>query len=531
MLHTKNDSAALRYSIGTIGLLGSGVLLAVSALMNYRFGYTLGRTPEDGHIYGMAAMAADSLKACVPFIIFAAWRSRVMPVFWGSLVVWMVMLTFGLAGAAGHAALNRLDTASNRVGAATSYQDARTELKSARLDRGFIPPHRPEATVRAEMEKHKTNRAWTQSSECSEATGKSQRDYCSQYHTLNAELGYAMQAAKLDARIEKLTAKSDQIGSHGGVQSEADPQASVLSKLTTLDIPTTQIVLILLIVAVLEVGGGFGPYVSLSYIFPRKPHEELEQKAEAPALAGTEVVTALEPVPEPKALPAPLIPELPAVRVSAPDPIPALEPETIAIPPRLILLPGADLWLASMNFALKPPRSGELGEWPSHTQAAKCFACWLRAYGLEGPYSHNQIVDLWGRCCTAYHKQQLIWNQFKGSLEKVRGVEWKKVRLDGKETPRPMRWFISTPEAIAADIKRFAKSAPDPKQEAAPDPGHRPLASLPVAAANDNRKRAVPAWIELQTIESRQMKFMATQNSMRSRKQRGSRVNRMARAA
>ena len=65
-----------RHVLGVLGVIAAGVLLAVSAMMNYRFGYSLGKTPSDGHIYGLASAAADCFKALVPFFFFAAWRNR-----------------------------------------------------------------------------------------------------------------------------------------------------------------------------------------------------------------------------------------------------------------------------------------------------------------------------------------------------------------------------------------------------------------------------------------------------------------------
>jgi hypothetical protein len=44
--------------------------------MNYRFGFSLGKTAVDGQIYGLASAAADCFKALVPFFFFAALRNR-----------------------------------------------------------------------------------------------------------------------------------------------------------------------------------------------------------------------------------------------------------------------------------------------------------------------------------------------------------------------------------------------------------------------------------------------------------------------
>ena len=66
----------MRHALGVLGVLAAGVLLAVSAAMNYRFGYSLGKTELDGTIYGAASAAADCMKALVPFFFFAAIRNK-----------------------------------------------------------------------------------------------------------------------------------------------------------------------------------------------------------------------------------------------------------------------------------------------------------------------------------------------------------------------------------------------------------------------------------------------------------------------
>src|SRR5262245_38286163 len=65
-----------RHFLGVLGVVAAGILLAVSAAMNYRFGFSLGKTAMDGQIYGLASAAADCFKALVPFFFFAAVRNR-----------------------------------------------------------------------------------------------------------------------------------------------------------------------------------------------------------------------------------------------------------------------------------------------------------------------------------------------------------------------------------------------------------------------------------------------------------------------
>ena len=66
----------LRHALGVLGVMAAGVLLAVSAAMNWQFGFSLGRTEFDGQLLGAASAAADCLKALIPFFFFAAIRNK-----------------------------------------------------------------------------------------------------------------------------------------------------------------------------------------------------------------------------------------------------------------------------------------------------------------------------------------------------------------------------------------------------------------------------------------------------------------------
>jgi hypothetical protein len=64
----------MRHLLGALGVLAASVLLAVSAALNWSFGYSLGSTEFDGMILGAASVAADCFKALMPFFFFAAYR-------------------------------------------------------------------------------------------------------------------------------------------------------------------------------------------------------------------------------------------------------------------------------------------------------------------------------------------------------------------------------------------------------------------------------------------------------------------------
>lgn len=258
----------MRHLLGVLGVLAAGVLLAVSAAMNWRFGYSLGKTELDGHIYGAASAAADCFKALVPFFLFAAVRNRMWSQAIASAVVWIVVTAFSLTSALGHAALNRLDTAGQRAVEAQTYKDARADLKRAQDQLSWIPQHRPAATVQNDVDGLKNQRAWGWTKGCTEVNSKFNREFCQQHSALLSELASAQEAAKLETRIADVSARIGHKAS-GTVMAEADPQAAVLAKLAGTFYPGVkvedmQLALTLFIAILLEIGSGFGMYVAFS---------------------------------------------------------------------------------------------------------------------------------------------------------------------------------------------------------------------------------------------------------------------------
>lgn len=261
----------MRHVLGVLGVVAAAVLLAVSAAMNWRFGYSLGKTEMDGLIYGAASAAADCFKALVPFFFFAAIRNRMWSQAAASALVWVVVLAYSLTSALGHAALNRLDTAGQRAAQAQSYQDLRSDLKHAEDQLSWTPQHRPAATVQAELDGLKTQRLWNLSASCSDIKGKQSRDFCQQVHGLEAERASAEKADLLVQQISAVKAKIANANGQNGstVMSEADPQAAVLAKLAAFlgfgfKVEDVQTTLAIFVALLLEVGSGFGMYVAFS---------------------------------------------------------------------------------------------------------------------------------------------------------------------------------------------------------------------------------------------------------------------------
>ncbi len=287
----------MRHALGVLGVLAAGVLLAVSAAMNWRFGFSLGRTEFDGQIYGAASAAADCMKALVPFFFFAALRTKMWSQAAASALVWVVVMAYSLTSALGHAALNRLDTAGQRAATVQTYKDHRADLARAQEQLSWIPQHRPAQAVQSDIASLKAEKAWRWTKGCTKVTGPKGRSYCHKYHGFTAELASAQQESVLEARIADTQAKLSQ--SEGvTVMSEADPQAAVLAKLASVMMPSVKVedvqtALTVFIALLLEVGSAFGMYVAFSQwrLYDR-------EAPAAPEIVPVSSAAAAEPAPK-----------------------------------------------------------------------------------------------------------------------------------------------------------------------------------------------------------------------------------------
>ena len=278
----------MRHVLGILGVVAAGILLAVSAAMNYRFGFSLGKTAIDGQIYWLASAAADCFKALVPFFFFAALRNRMWSQALAAALVWTVVTGYSMTSALGHAALNRLDTSGKRAVEAATYADLRADSKRAQEQLGWIPQHRPADTVQSDLNGLKGQRAWTNTAGCTDVTGRSNRDFCQQFHKLTAELASAQEAQKLETRIAEIGGRLAKTAG-GTALAEADPQASVLAKLSGLNVEMVQTGLTLFVALLIEIGSGFGMYVAFAHW---RIHAEPVPRAPAQTFAAARLAEA-----------------------------------------------------------------------------------------------------------------------------------------------------------------------------------------------------------------------------------------------
>ncbi len=288
----------MKYALGLLGVAAAGTLLFVSAAMNWRFGFSLGKSEFDAQIYGAASAAADGLKALLPFFIMWAVRQRSWMQAASGVLVWLVCTSYSLTSSLGFSAINRAETLGERTIVATQYKTLTADLKTAKEKLAFTPQHRSVGAVQASLDAGlntsiKTRKGRKSVAELTENCTLSNftaSKHCPKIQRLRSELASAQQSEKLESKIASLESKLEKV-STGAAIAGSDPQSELLTKLTGIKRAHIETALIVLVSMLVEIGSGLGFFVVLGDKNTRTAKKKAKQVASTKAEA-TPVVTA-----------------------------------------------------------------------------------------------------------------------------------------------------------------------------------------------------------------------------------------------
>ena len=267
----------MQTSLSILGISAALVMCVVSAAMNYLFLSSLGKTPVEGQVLGAASAAADVLKALLPFVIARTWRSRRVVAALLGLIAFLFFAVFSLASAIGFAAENRGVLAQAREHLSSEYN--RIQATRERMDvlRNALPAHRSASIVSEEISRHRQAQRWSATRGCTDVTENKSREYCAAYFSLRAEMATAEEADRLAREIENLDAKLAKLQADGAGQ-VSDPQALLLSRLTGTNENTVQLVLVVAVALLVEIGASLGLFLVSDHNGSKKTTGETKQR-------------------------------------------------------------------------------------------------------------------------------------------------------------------------------------------------------------------------------------------------------------
>ena len=253
----------MRWLVLLIGLPVSVGLGLVSMIANWRFGVRLGAEDGDAWAYGLASVCADGLKIILPFSIAWAWQRRKIAEWLSGASLWLVITTYSLVSALSFAAVNREEIADRKLAEGRAFADMRVELETKRAERKLLPPARPVPTVEAEIRASEQQPRWATSRHCTDAATRDVRVYCDRHFALQAEVGVAQHAARLDAALSNIKTRLDALPAHASARS-TDPQVDLFKTLSGLGEGTIRAGLAILVCLLIELGSGLGLFVVMS---------------------------------------------------------------------------------------------------------------------------------------------------------------------------------------------------------------------------------------------------------------------------
>jgi hypothetical protein len=114
--------------------------LGVSAVANFTFGESLGRTPWEAKLYGSVGVFAVAMNALAPFYISWSLSAGRKTAAASIAFLWLLCLTYSTTSALGFAAQNRESIATARQVTSDAYDDTRRELVDLEGRRQFAKP-------------------------------------------------------------------------------------------------------------------------------------------------------------------------------------------------------------------------------------------------------------------------------------------------------------------------------------------------------------------------------------------------------
>lgn len=273
----------MRILVALIGGLFSCGLLAVSAFMNFRFGQLLGKDEFDQLIYGIASVCGDGFKAVLPFAIAWAWAERRYLACICAVILFGIGTAYSVTSSLGFAAANRAATTGERSTQIAAVEDLTAEIERREAVFNSLADVRPLDQIRSDLAFARTNRRWSSTQGCTNATVPQSIAFCAEVTAFEAEAQAAERRQRLDEEIselrERLRVARVAAAESGAAGGDVDPQVTVIRRVFESSAEDTALGLTLLVAAFVEFGSGVGFYLSFSHLKRRERKPKPKPKA------------------------------------------------------------------------------------------------------------------------------------------------------------------------------------------------------------------------------------------------------------
>lgn len=244
-----------------------GVIIAIgfmllSAVINWRYGASLGRDGGDQLVFSTASLLADLAKAATPFLLLQAIASRSWFPAAAATAFWLVCTSYSLTSIAGFMAVNQAaqtGTLNSRLAAHAALSGELDRKQTERIALGTVTA----ATItKTQIANLQLDRHWVGSNKCTAPRDSRQRRFCRDLLALETELAKRLAAERLEDELHDLSSRIAVLASAVRIE-HGDARLSFVIRYTGWQPATVEAVFVVLFIAVLELGSGLGLFVAL----------------------------------------------------------------------------------------------------------------------------------------------------------------------------------------------------------------------------------------------------------------------------
>ncbi len=255
----------MRFLVMVAGLGAALTFIVASALMNWVFMTSLGKSGFEQQILGAVSIAVSAFLALLPPLLVWAFRERRIAYIVLGVPVFLAFAAFSLSSAVGFAAKNRGSIGEDRALAGERLAALKHELLETGTRLKALGAPRPVAVVDELLRGLEQDRRWASSKECRDATADASRSFCKGYFALKAEAALAGESRRYEERIAGLKRQAHGLEEQGAGR-RADSQAAVLAGILGLQTARAERGMMLFLAGLVEVGAALGLYFATGHV-------------------------------------------------------------------------------------------------------------------------------------------------------------------------------------------------------------------------------------------------------------------------
>ena len=238
--------------------------MALAAVMNWRFGLTLGRSGFDQMLFAAVGVGVDIAKMLLPFVLYWAVKNRRVLVALLAAIALAAVVSYSLAGLAGYVDLARAAVTGTVTSKKGNASDLRAELQRKQSQLAGLGIGEPQSVIERRLAILQQDARWSSSRQCTNATVHSSRNFCADYRKVEAELAAARAAKQLTSEIAHLRGRLGDLAAVEAVEGN-DPRVDVMARLWGWNKLATQTWLGLLLVGIIEFMSTFGIFIAFNH--------------------------------------------------------------------------------------------------------------------------------------------------------------------------------------------------------------------------------------------------------------------------